>query len=103
MRMTPQELSQKISHASGPPPTDLSPELRTLWLAKTGDWEGAHDIAQDLPDPHGAWLHAHLHRQEGDLGNAAYWYRRGNQVTPDESVSIADEWELLVSHFCQNL
>jgi hypothetical protein len=58
------------------PPPALSPLLKAMWLAARGDWDGAHSIAQDVEDPSGAWVHAHLHRQEGDAGNAAYWYRR---------------------------
>lgn len=99
--MTPSELAQKLSSASGTPPADLSPELQVLWLAKAGNWHGAHDIAQDLPGPNGALLHAHLHRQEGDLGNAAYWYHQAKHPTPSESLSIEEEWHELVQTFCQ--
>lgn len=99
--MTPQELTQKLKTASGQPPVELSPELQTLWLTKAGDWHGAHDIAQDLPDPNGAWLHAHLHRQEGDLGNAGYWYHRANRPTPSNDLTIEAEWSELVAHFCE--
>jgi hypothetical protein len=99
--MTSQELAQRLEEAKGQPPADLSPELQTLWLSKTGDWHGAHNIAQDLPDPNGAWLHAHLHRQEGDLGNASYWYHRANQIPPTKDLSIEDEWRKLVAHFCE--
>ena len=55
----------------------------------TGDWEGAHDLAQADETPDGAWLHAHLHRIEGDPDNAAYWYRRAGRDPFDGS--IADE------------
>jgi hypothetical protein len=50
-----------------------------------GDWDGAHKIVQDDPSPEAAWVHAHLHRVEGDLGNAGYWYRRAGKpvVTGD--------------------
>lgn len=99
--MNPSELAQKLVAASGQPPSNLSPELQVLWLSKAGDWHAAHDIAQDLPDPNGALLHAHLHRQEGDLGNAAYWYHRANHPTPSESLSIEEEWTELVSVFCK--
>ena len=98
--MTPTELLAKLEAAAGSPPEDLSEELQVLWLSKAGDRHGAHDIAQDLPDPNGAWLHAHLHRQEGDLGNAAYWYHRANRPTPSQDVSIDDEWRALVTYFC---
>ena len=60
-----------------------------------GDWQGAHDIAQDDPSPEGAWMHAHLHRLEGDEGNAAYWYRRAGRDpfpgTPQEEAAALRE------------
>ena len=46
---------------------------------KASDWEGAHAIVQEDPTKDGAWIHAHLHRIEGDEGNAAYWYRRAGR------------------------
>lgn len=98
--MNTEDLKSRIQKASGAAPAELSPELQVLWLAKAGDWHGAHDIAQDLPDPNGAWLHAHLHRQEGDLGNADYWYHRANQTAPNPTTSIESEWDALVSYFC---
>ena len=48
-------------------------------LAAAGDWDGAHRLVQDDPSPEAAWVHAHLHRVEGDLGNAGYWYRRAGK------------------------
>ncbi|GHC63269.1 hypothetical protein [Roseibacillus persicicus] len=99
--MNSTELIDRLNNAQGEAPSDLSAELKVLWLAKAGNWHGAHDIAQDLPDPNGAWLHAHLHRQEGDLGNASYWYHRANQVTPSSDLSIEDEWRKLVSAFAK--
>ena len=98
--MNPSEILTKLENAAGPPPNDLSEELKVLWLSKANDWHGAHDIAQDLPDPNGAWLHAHLHRQEGDLGNAAYWYHRANRPTPDPDFTVEAEWKALVTFFC---
>ncbi len=53
--------------------------LEAIRLAAAGDWDGAHKIVQDDPSPEGAWVHAHLHRVEGDLGNAGYWYRRAGK------------------------
>ena len=63
----------------GEPPAAISPELRSLWLAKLGQWDAAHDIAQDIDTPLGPWIHAHLHLLEGDLGNARYWYNRAGK------------------------
>ncbi len=53
--------------------------LLALWWDAKGDWERAHEIAQDVSGADGAWVHAYLHRKEGDLGNAAYWYRRAGR------------------------
>jgi len=73
-------------------PADLKPELRVLWLARAGRWDEAHDQCQDLPDPAGAWIHAWLHRQEGDEGNAAYWYGRARKPVPARGTTLEDEW-----------
>jgi hypothetical protein len=76
------------------PPSGLSMALRALWHAGRGDWEGAHRIVQeDESDPVNAWVHAHLHRQEGDLGNAGYWYRRAGQ--PVATGTIEAEWQAI--------
>lgn len=80
----------------------LSPELRVLALSRRGLWEQAHEIAQDLPEPHGAWLHAYLHREEGDLGNASYWYFRADQPVPPANLSLEEEWKLIAAYFCEN-
>jgi hypothetical protein len=79
------------------PPRGMTTAQRVLWLDRTGDWQGAHDIAQDMPGSDGYWLHAYLHRREGDIGNAGYWYRRAGK--PAASGSLDDEWESLVEHF----
>jgi len=79
------------------PPPGASPLLRALWLDGRGDFDGAHAIAQDVHDADGALVHAYLHRKEGDLSNAGYWYRRARQQ-PFEG-SLDDEWEALVQRF----
>jgi hypothetical protein len=77
------------------PPASLTPALRALWHDARGDWEEAHSIAQDIEDQAGAWIHAYLHRKEGDLGNAGYWYRRaGRPVAHD---SLEREWETIAT------
>ncbi len=53
--------------------------LEALRLLAGGEWEKAHALVQDDPSPEAAWVHAHLHRVEGDLGNAGYWYRRADK------------------------
>ena len=67
--------------------------IRAMDLAKAGDWDAAHDIAQDIDSPEAARIHAYLHRVEGDDGNAAYWYRRAGVDFP--SVSLDQEWQLI--------
>jgi hypothetical protein len=81
----------KRSAANAAPPKDLSQPLLALWHDARGDWDGAHEIAQAIPDPVGAWIHAYLHRKEGDLGNAGYWYRRAGK--PECRDPLAVEWE----------
>jgi hypothetical protein len=76
------------------PPAGVSPALEALWYAGKGDWNRAHDLTQ----PGGAaldWVHAYLHRVEGDLGNAAYWYRRASR--PVSTAPLEEEWASLVS------
>ncbi|MFK7845260.1 MAG: hypothetical protein AB8G77_08160 [Rhodothermales bacterium] len=65
-----------------------------LWKAGRGDWDGAHDLVQDGDGQNDAWIHAYLHRAEGDLGNASYWYRRAGK--PVAHGSLEDEWENIV-------
>jgi hypothetical protein len=68
--------------------------LLALWWDGKGDWERAHAIAQDVDGAEGAWVHAYLHRKEGDLGNAAYWYRvAGRGVAGGD---LRREWEGIV-------
>ena len=76
-------------------PADLSPALRAMWEDARGNWNGAHAIAQGITDRTGSWIHAYLHRKEGDLGNAGYWYRRANQ--PPANDPLDDEWARIVS------
>jgi hypothetical protein len=85
--MTVQEFRNTLSSATPPP---LSPLLLALWHDANGDWEQAHTLAQEVADDSGAWIHAYLHRKEGDLDNAAYWYRRANQ--PIAADSLEAEW-----------
>ena len=89
--MTSAELAQSAQVASEPP-AGLSPAQHALWLAKAGRWDDSHDYCQDVPDPAGAWIHAYLHREEGDLGNASYWYHRAGKDMPPSSVTLAEEW-----------
>ena len=71
------------------PQTEEKPALRALRLIAVGDRERAHELVQDDPSPEAAWVHAHLHRAEGDLFNAGYWYRRAGK--PQATMSLDDE------------
>ena len=75
--------------------SSLSPLQQALWHAAQGDWETAHGLAQEVGTAEGAWVHAYLHRREGDLANAAYWYRQARQ--PICTTSLPDEWDALAS------
>ena len=78
-----------------PPSVALqTPLLRAVWHGLRGQWDAAHELAQVQDDADGAWVHAWLHRIEGDLGNAGYWYRRSGRSshrgdTRDEGLEIA--------------
>lgn len=85
------------SVAQPEPPIGLSPILLSLWWDKKGEWERSHDIAQDLHTKDGSWIHAYLHRKEGDIWNADYWYSRAGKTRPDTSPDI--EWESIVRSF----
>jgi hypothetical protein len=76
-------------------PPDVGPLLRALWHDARGDWQTAHAIAQDIDDENAAWVHAYLHRKEGDGSNARYWYRRAHK--PEATDSLDSEWSRIVS------
>lgn len=76
-------------------PTNLSTALQALWHDAQGDWETAHTVIQDEEYGDGAWVHAYLHRKEGDIANAGYWYRRAKR--PTHSGSLTQEWQEIVS------
>jgi hypothetical protein len=86
--------SFKASLSEGEPPAGLSPALTALWHDGKGDWEGAHRVAQDIESPAGSWIHAYLHRKEGDASNAGYWYRRAGQPVAAGPLEI--EWAAIV-------
>ena len=76
------------------PPGNLSGYLQSLWYDAKGDWNRSHEIIQNIEDKTAAWIHAYLHRKEGDIGNAAYWYRRADKKRPDGA--LKEEWETIV-------
>ena len=75
---------------SRPTADALPPLLAALWWDAQGDWARAHELAQSVETPEGAWVHAYLHRKEGDLANADYWYRRARRARP--GTPLDDEW-----------
>lgn len=75
------------------PSAELSVQLKALWYDGKGNWKKAHDLIDQLNDPASAHIHAYLHRKEGDIWNADYWYQRAGQTRP--AVSLEKEWEQL--------
>lgn len=89
--MTAQDLARSAA-SDVSPPAGLSTTARTLWFAKAGQWDAAHDLCQEIPGSAGSWIHAYLHREEGDLPNAAYWYARAGKPVASNTLPMADEW-----------
>jgi hypothetical protein len=85
----------KSTLANGTPENGLAPPLAALWWAAKGDWDAAHRIVQDESDTRSAWVHAYLHRVEGDLSNAGYWYRQAGQPVAKDALDA--EWERIAS------
>ncbi len=86
----------RASLAGDTPDAGLPPPLVALWWMGKGDWNKAHEVAQSQDDSPSAWVHAHLHRQEGDLNNAGWWYRRVGRSAPEQSLD--EEWGALASN-----
>jgi hypothetical protein len=86
--MTFQEFCASLSASS--PPQWLSPALVALWWDAKADWKRAHELAQDDAGRDGSWVHAYLHRKEGDLENGGYWYRRAGKPLCRET--LEEEW-----------
>lgn len=89
----------RASTAAAAPPEGLSAPLLTLWWEAKGDWTCAHECAQSAPTPAGASVHAYLHRVEGDLSNARYWYNRAGREPA--TGALAEEWTALTLEFLQ--
>jgi hypothetical protein len=85
----------RASLTSSEPPSGLSAALTALWHDGRADWEAAHRVAQDIDTSEGAWIHAYLHRKEGDPANAAYWYRRAAKAVP--SMPLDAEWDAIAT------
>lgn len=93
--MTATEFKSTLAHSQ--PPAGLGPIPLALWYDGKGDWDMSHTIVQDIDTNDAAWIHAYLHRKEGDPSNAAYWYRRAGK--PIFTGSLEQEWDSLVNHF----
>ena len=85
----------KASLSAAAPAPQLGAPLAALWWAARGDWDQAHRIVQDEETSQAAWVHAYLHRVEGDSANAGYWYRRAGK--PAATASLEAEWEAIAS------
>lgn len=91
--MTLDEFKASLSDAA--PPAAGGEALKALWYDGKGNWNRAHEIAQDIDDKIGAWVHAYLHRKEGDEGNAAYWYHRAGRPVV-RAQTLQAEWDHIV-------
>jgi len=74
----------------------MTSHQQALSHLRHGDWQAAHPIVQELEDAHGCWLHAVVHRLEGDLDNARYWYRRAGRAF-DPALPVAEELECVAT------
>ncbi len=82
----------KQSLTADAPPAEIGDfALQALWYVAKDDWHRAHELAQADKGSSGAWVHAYLHRVEGDLSNAGYWYRRAGK--PAHTGELAAEWD----------
>jgi hypothetical protein len=84
----------KQSLSRNEPAENSSVYLTALWYDAKGDWDKAHELIQDLNDKNASWIHAYLHRKEGDRSNAGYWYSRAGKK--GSVVSLEKEWEEIV-------
>ncbi len=91
--MTPQEFRHSLRKDE--PSSSLPPLLKALWWDAKGDWSRAHEVAQEIESPDAAWVHAYLHRKEGDSANAAYWYHQAGK--PQCSMETEAEWLEIVN------
>ena len=90
----------KAAVETGAAPAGASGAVAALWHDARGDWDGAHACAQDDHSKDGSWVHAYLHRKEGDPGNAGYWYARAGRRMPAAGVTLEAEWEQIARALC---
>jgi hypothetical protein len=89
--VTPSGLKNTLTKSA--PPPGLAPPLQALWWAAKGDWDTAHHLVQDESGRDAAWVHAYLHRVEGDRANAGYWYRQAGR--PMAEGTFDAEWDAI--------
>ncbi len=89
------DFKQSLDHHL--PDSSFGPQLTSLWYDGKGNWKRAHDQVDHLGDQDSACVHAYLHRKEGDLNNADYWYRKAGKERP--GIPLDEEWQILVEHF----
>lgn len=85
----------KESLLTSSPPVGASEYIKALWYDAKNNWKKAHELIQSLPDKNASRIHAYLHRKEGDIGNADYWYAKAGKKRP--SVSLGEEWEQIAN------
>ena len=95
--MTFDQFKESLSQSN--PPDSLSQPLQAMWWAAKDEWDTAHDLIQPLSDGYSIRIHGDLHRQEGDKGNAAYWYHRNGMALPNNT--LEEEWMEIVSILLQ--
>ncbi|WP_396634265.1 hypothetical protein [Maribacter sp. R86514] len=81
-------------------PKDWPEALKAAWYDAKGDWEASHNIAQDMHNTLGSWLHAYLHRKEGDRFNPGYWYRLAKKEYP--TITLDEELKVIVNYILEN-
>ncbi len=84
----------KESLLNSEPPQNISVYLKALWYDAKGDWNKAHKVIKDVEDNNASWIHAYLHRKEGDIVNADYWYSKADRKRP--AITLEKEWEEVV-------
>lgn len=90
----------KASLKNEAPPVGIDKELKALWWDAKGNWDKAHRIVQVMTDTHSAWVHAYLHRKEGDLSKASFWYTNAGRKMPETSLEV--EWEQIAKAIIDN-
>ena len=87
---------KQLLQEGGSPPQSMSDTLKALWYDNNENWHTAHEIIQDIQSSDAFWIHAYLHRKEGDLGNALYWHNKAGQKKSEEE--LEKEWEQIAQH-----